>query len=112
MSKRITSLVSLVAMIVGLSAARAAGTASISASAATTATATACFTDWSSALLIVQSEILVPVRDIHAHARALGLGEVMRVTLCRDDGRYVYRLLVRGPTGQMAPMTVDARKPF
>ncbi len=102
MRQRITSLGSLVVLIASLTAANAAGTA----------VSTNCFADWSSAAPIVQSEVLVSVRDIHVHARAHGLGEVVRVTLCRDDGRYVYRLLLRAPTGQIAPMTVDARKPF
>lgn len=90
------------AIVAGLSVAKAAGTAP----------STGCFADWSSASPVVRSEVLTPVRDILAHARALGLGEVMRVTLCRDDGRYVYRLLVRAPSGLIAPLTVDARKPF
>ena len=71
-----------------------------------------CYTDWSSALPVVLREVLTPVRDLHARAREKNVGDVVRVTLCTEHGRYVYRLLVRGPTGQIAAQIVDARDPF
>jgi len=39
-------------------------------------------------------------------------GDVVKVTLCREEGRYVYRLVVRTPAGQHKSLTVDAKEPF
>lgn len=72
----------------------------------------ACFSDWSTAVPVVQREALTPVRDLHFQAHERNIGDVVRVTLCTDGGRYVYRLLLREPTGHVASMMVDARHPF
>jgi hypothetical protein len=71
-----------------------------------------CFSAWSDAAPVVHREALTAVRDIHAQARQRNLGEVVRVTLCTEEGRFVYRLIVREPKGRVVPMTVDARQPF
>lgn len=71
-----------------------------------------CFAAWSDAAPVVHREALTAVRDIHAQARQRNLGDVVRVTLCTEDGRFVYRLIVREPQGRVVPMTVDARRPF
>jgi hypothetical protein len=71
-----------------------------------------CFADWSDAVPVVQREALTAVRDIHSLARQRRLGDVVRVTLCSDEGRYVYRLLLREPKGAIVSMMVDARRPF
>ena len=71
-----------------------------------------CYADWSSALPVVLREVLTPVRDLHIRAREQNVGDVVRVTLCTEHGRYVYRLLVREPTGHFIARIVDARKPF
>jgi hypothetical protein len=71
-----------------------------------------CFEAWSMAAPVVQREALTPVRDLHTQARQRNLGDVVRVTLCAEQGRFVYRLIVREPKGRVIPMTVDARRPF
>ena len=71
-----------------------------------------CFAAWSDAAPVVHREALTAVREIHAQARQRNLGDVVRVTLCTEDGRFVYRLIVREPQGRVVPMTVDARRPF
>lgn len=71
-----------------------------------------CFSAWSDAAPVVQREALTAVRDLHTQARQRNLGDVVRVTLCRQDGRFVYRLIVREPKGRVIPLTVDARHPF
>lgn len=87
---------------------------SISAHAAGAGPATSprCFPDWSAASPVVQSELLTTARDLHAQVRTHRLGDLMRITLCIDHDRYVYRLLVREPSGHIASLLVDARKPF
>ena len=79
--------------------------------AARAAEADRCFADWSSAVPVVQAERLAPVRDLHNQVRHRRLGELVRVTLCTEQERYVYRLLVREPSGNIAAVIVDARAP-
>jgi hypothetical protein len=74
--------------------------------------ADSCYAAWSDAAPVVQRESLTAVRDIHAQARQRNLGDVVRVTLCTQEGRFVYRLIVREPRGRVVPLTVDARQPF
>jgi hypothetical protein len=71
-----------------------------------------CFDDWSDAAPIVLNERLVPARELHTWARKHLKGKVLRVTLCRDGERYIYRLLVRGPKGRIRNRTVEARGPL
>jgi hypothetical protein len=71
-----------------------------------------CFAAWSDAAPVVHREALTAVRDLHAQARQRKLGDVVRVTLCTEQGRFVYRLILREPQGRVVLMTVDARQPF
>jgi uncharacterized membrane protein YkoI len=71
-----------------------------------------CFDDWSDAAPIVLREKLVPARDIHAWARKRLKGKVVRVTLCQDGERYIYRILVREPKGRIRNRNVEARGPL
>ena len=71
-----------------------------------------CYAGWSEAVPVVQREALTAVRDLHAQARQRKVGDVVRITLCAERGRFVYRLLVREPLGRVVPLTVDARRPF
>jgi hypothetical protein len=71
-----------------------------------------CFEDWSDAAPIVLNERLVPARELHAWARKRLKGKVIRVTLCQDGERYIYRLLVRGPKGRIRNRTVEAKGPL
>jgi len=71
-----------------------------------------CFPGWSEAVPVVRREALTSVRDLHAQARMHNIGDVVRITLCSDQGRFTYHLLVREPLGRVVPMTVDAHHPF
>jgi hypothetical protein len=71
-----------------------------------------CYIDWSDAAPIVVREHLVTVRDLHAEARTRYNGDLVRITLCHDEVRFTYRLLVRDGQGRISGVTVDAREPF
>ena len=73
---------------------------------------TACYSDWSLAAPIVKQEGLTTVEELTAAARSKLKGDIVKTTLCKENGSYVYRLVVRGPNGQLTPMTVDAKNPF
>lgn len=71
-----------------------------------------CFDDWSDAAPIVLRENLVPARDVQSWARKRLKVNVIRVTLCQDGDRYIYRLLVREPKGRIRNRTIEARGPL
>jgi uncharacterized membrane protein YkoI len=71
-----------------------------------------CYADWSTAAPIVRREKLVSARELHEEARKRQLGEPIRITLCEDQGRFVYRIVVQDASGKVRNLTVDARKPF
>jgi hypothetical protein len=72
-----------------------------------------CYADWSQAAPIVRREALVATKDLHELARSRNLGDLVRITLCEDGGRYVYRLVILPPDARtLIQRTVDARQPF
>lgn len=71
-----------------------------------------CIGDWSIAAQIVKEEKLATVEELaNAAKHALG-GAVVRTALCREDGRYVYSIVIRKRGGELSRARVDARKPF
>lgn len=73
---------------------------------------TRCWPDWSDASLVVQRESLATVSHVHELVQRRKGGDLVRVTLCSEQGRYVYRLMIREPVGRVVNTTVDARDPF
>jgi hypothetical protein len=72
-----------------------------------------CYADWSQAAPVVRREALVATADLHAQAKAQKLGDLVRITLCEEGGRYVYRLLILQPDARtLIQRVVDARQPF
>lgn len=82
------------------------------ASPASAADTDRCYADWSQAAQIVRAESLVTAKDVHERARAGQIGDVVRMTLCEEKGRFVYRLVIRESKGQVIKRTVDAKSPF
>ena len=95
----------LIAVLTALSAA----TVPVRAASPTVAT---CFVDWSDAAPVVEREQLTTARNVHDLARRHVLGELVRITLCREADVYTYRLVVRDGQGRVLNVTVDARRPF
>jgi uncharacterized membrane protein YkoI len=79
---------------------------------AASATESSCFVEWSDAAPVVEQERLTSARSVHDLARRHVLGDLMRITLCREAGSFVYRLLVRDRDGRLTKVKVDARHPF
>jgi hypothetical protein len=72
-----------------------------------------CFTSWSEAAPIVKREALAAVEQVSALARpSLSGAEIIKTTLCEQQGRYVYHLVIREAAGQIKLVAVDARSPF
>lgn len=45
-------------------------------------------------------------------ARALLSGDLLKTTLCEEEGRFVYRLVIRHAQGPVRVVVVDAKRPF
>jgi hypothetical protein len=71
-----------------------------------------CFEDWSDAAPIVLRENLVPAREVQSWARKRLKVNVIRVTLCQEGDRYIYRLLIREPKGRIRNRNIEARGPL
>ena len=87
-----------------------AGLASIS-SAKAAAPEGYCWADWSDAAPVVRKEALRPAKEIADSVKARGK-DVVKVTLCQEKGRIVYRMVVVSTDGKVENVTVDALKPF
>lgn len=71
-----------------------------------------CYTSWSEASPVVAAEQLVAVADLSTMARRRLDGDIVRTVLCVENGRYVYKVMVRSANGATRPLTLDARQPF
>jgi uncharacterized membrane protein YkoI len=81
-------------------------------SAVPAAAQSTCYTDWSVARPIIRREGLATVERISELVEEREAGEIVKTTLCRERGRFVYRLMVRRPRGKLRTLVVDARRPF
>jgi uncharacterized membrane protein YkoI len=73
----------------------------------------ACYANWSDAAPVVRAQGLVDMERLSALAStSLAGAEIVRTTLCREQGRFVYRLVVREAKGRLKMVSVDARLPF
>ena len=90
-----------------------AGAACLATSAPAHADASRCFATWSEAEAVARKEALVAVEEVSSLAYTATQGaKVIKSTLCEEDGRYVYRLVLREAKGSLKTMSVDAKKPF
>jgi len=86
--------------------------ASASAGAAAAHDSDKCYPEWSDAAPIVKRERLVTAKDLHEQARKRHLGEPIRIMLCEEQGRYLYRVVLQDAHGKVRNVTLDARRPF
>lgn len=82
------------------------------ASAPLRATAAGCYEDWSEAAPIVRKEGLASVTSLWQAAQARISGDIVKTTLCEENGSFIYRLVVRAPDGKLSNEKVDARNLF
>jgi hypothetical protein len=81
-------------------------------SGAAAAADVSCIESWSEAASVIRQEKLIVIEQLSRSFRAELGGDIVRTTLCSKDGRYVYRLVVRSPSGPLKDVSVDARRPF
>lgn len=69
-----------------------------------------CLSDWAAAADVVASQDLVTVEALSRQFRRQKLGDIVKTELCREKGKYVYRLVARTPSGRLKSFTFDARR--
>ncbi len=77
-----------------------------------TAAVAGCYDNWSVAAPIVRKEGLATVETLARRAQAKISGDIVKTTLCEENGGFVYRILIRDAGGRLTNKTVDARSPF
>jgi uncharacterized membrane protein YkoI len=71
-----------------------------------------CWTDWSAAAAVVRRETLTSVERVSKLASEQFPGaEIIKVTLCEERGKFVYRLVLRERQGQLKSVLLNARQP-
>jgi uncharacterized membrane protein YkoI len=65
--------------------------------------------EWSQAGPIIAQNALVAANVVYQMVQKRTGGKVVSQALCNVGGRYVYKLVVLGPTGEVINITVDAR---
>jgi uncharacterized membrane protein YkoI len=65
--------------------------------------------EWSQAGPIIAQNALVSANVIYQMVQKRTGGKVVSQALCNVGGRFVYKLVVLGPTGEVINVTVDAR---
>ncbi len=64
--------------------------------------------DWSKAGPVIAQNSLLPANVIYQMVQTKTGGKVVNQSLCQVGGRFVYKLVVLGPTGDVTNVTVDA----
>jgi uncharacterized membrane protein YkoI len=69
-----------------------------------------CLADWSRAALVVRMQSLKTAQEVRDAALAQTPGaRLVQMTLCRENGRFLYRVVVIPEHGSLTTLTLDAR---
>ena len=66
-------------------------------------------TDWGQAGAIVRQQKLMSIGELTKSVTPNIGGAIVKTTLCKDGDDYIYKLVVRDPSGQLKTVVVDAR---
>ncbi len=64
---------------------------------------------WKSAASVIAKNTLLPGDVIYQMVQSRTGGQIIHASLCDDNGRFFYKLVVLGPKGDVTNVTVDAR---
>jgi uncharacterized membrane protein YkoI len=64
--------------------------------------------EWSKAGPIIAQNSLLPAKVVYQAVQKKTGGKIVNQSLCNVGGRFVYKLVVLGPTGEVTNLTVDA----
>ena len=71
-----------------------------------------CIADWSIAAPIVKEEGLFTIERLSPLVRLKLGADIVKATLCKQAGGYVFQLVIRSSEGRLRRLTLDARTPF
>lgn len=63
---------------------------------------------WASAAPVIAKNSLLPANVIYQMVQSRTGGQIIHATLCDQDGRFIYKLVVLGAKGDVSNVTVDA----
>ncbi|MGC2411058.1 MAG: hypothetical protein WA441_13980 [Methyloceanibacter sp.] len=63
---------------------------------------------WSSAAPVIAQHSLLPANVIYQMVQARTGGQIIYASLCDENGRFFYKLVVLGAKGDVSNVTVDA----
>ena len=63
---------------------------------------------WASAAPVIAKNSLLPANIIYQVVQQRTGGQIIHATLCDQDGRFIYKLVVLGAKGDVSNVTVDA----
>ena len=63
---------------------------------------------WHRTIAVNLTGPLLCVRAVLPYLKEKGYGKIVNQSLCKEGNRYVYKLVVLGPTGAVTNLTVDA----
>jgi uncharacterized membrane protein YkoI len=64
---------------------------------------------WKSAAPVIAKNSLLPGNVIYQMVQSRTGGQIIHASLCDENGRFFYKLVVLGPKGDVSNVTVDAR---
>ncbi|HXG79702.1 MAG TPA: hypothetical protein VNJ31_10240 [Methyloceanibacter sp.] len=65
--------------------------------------------EWSQAGPVIAQNGLIPANVVYQKVKKRFGGKIVSQALCNVGGRFVYKLVVLGPTGEVTNVTVDAQ---
>ena len=65
--------------------------------------------EWSKAGPVIAQNGLMPASAVYQMVQQRLGGKIVNQALCNAGGRFVYKLVVLGPTGQVTNLIVDAK---
>lgn len=65
--------------------------------------------EWSQAGPIIAENSLLPANVVYQMVQQRTGGKIVNQALCNLGGKYVYKLVVLGPTGEVTNVVVDAK---
>lgn len=63
---------------------------------------------WKSAAPVIAKHSLLPANIIYQMVQSRTGGQIIHASLCDEDGRFFYKLVVLGAKGDVTNVTVDA----
>ncbi len=64
---------------------------------------------WKQAAELIKENHLVSGKDVYDRIKQKSASQIITANLCKEDGRFIYRIVLMSPAGQVTNVSVDAR---